>query len=527
MVQAANLFWIAFAIDGTNVGLTRDKLAIQCSRTQDAVGFRSQLNEGESPMRILIACYFNYPLHTGVATYMNQLRKGLVNRGHTVDIFAEHTDGTRYYITNSNQAEVKSVDKAPIERLAETRVQRGYSPYESVPPWIIEYETQKYAFELAAAELVDWSRYDVVHAQEIHSSRVMSRLKPKSVPLVVTLHGCVADETLPQLGYNSMPNNLDGKFIQIRERYGILSADIAVVPSSSLKNVFVDDFGIPEDHIRVVHHGIDTEAFLRSTRESSDVVFPHNKKIIFCHARHDPFKGHKDLIDALGKLKAKRQDWVCYLAGDGSLRHQLESEVVRLGLSQDVVFLGTRGDIPSLLKQADIMVQSSTKEAWGFTVTEALVAGKAVVCTNVGGFKEMVRDNQTGLLVPPTDPQALANSLERLLRNRMLRTRLGKNAQVWARTHLGIDRMARDTLHVYEEAFRVERGSLPSELFRSIIENNHSGGSEGTNSTSPQLVRERKLMRLKPAFAELYTRDPRGTYRNFGSSGTKGVTRHR
>jgi glycosyltransferase involved in cell wall biosynthesis len=113
------------------------------------------------------------------------------------------------------------------------------------------------------------------------------------------------------------------------------------------------------------------------------------------------------------------------LVGDGPDRAAVEAERTRLGLESAVELLGNRDDVPSLLADADVFVLSSASEAFPISVLEAMAAQLPVVASAVGGIPELVVHDETGLLVAPGDPHALASALARLIDDRALRRRFG------------------------------------------------------------------------------------------------------
>lgn len=143
-------------------------------------------------------------------------------------------------------------------------------------------------------------------------------------------------------------------------------------------------------------------------------------------ARLSDEKGHAILFEALGRMPADMRPFVC-LVGDGPLRSRLEGLARELGLVNDVAFLGrlppeaTR----SVLAAADIALLPSVQEGSPLAMIEALAAGKPLVASAVGGIPEVVREGETGLLVPPGDAAALADALRRLVEDAPLRARLG------------------------------------------------------------------------------------------------------
>ena len=115
------------------------------------------------------------------------------------------------------------------------------------------------------------------------------------------------------------------------------------------------------------------------------------------------------------------------VAGDGELRAALDAQVAQLKLP--VQFLGNRPDVPDLMAAMDVFVLSSTNEGFGRVLVEAMATGLPVVATAVGGVPEVVQDGQTGLLVPPSDPRAMADAITTLLDDPGLRAAFGREGQ--------------------------------------------------------------------------------------------------
>jgi glycosyltransferase involved in cell wall biosynthesis len=112
---------------------------------------------------------------------------------------------------------------------------------------------------------------------------------------------------------------------------------------------------------------------------------------------------------------------------------------------------GFREEALSLMKSADLFVMSSVTEGLGSAVLDAMAMGLAVVGTRAGGIPEAVVHGQTGLLVPPADPGALAQAIVRLLKAPEERSRYGRAAQARVSEHFGVDRLVEGTIGVYEE----------------------------------------------------------------------------
>lgn len=153
-----------------------------------------------------------------------------------------------------------------------------------------------------------------------------------------------------------------------------------------------------------------------------------------------PVKGHVTLVRALQRL-IRRRSLDCLLVGAGETEPAIRRLVQQDGLSQVVQFLGTRTDVPAILRQSDVCVVPSYWEGFGNVVLEAMAVGTPVVATRVGGIPEIISDGNTGLLVSPADPGALAGAIERLLDNLNLRERIRINAHRRVAEYFDVQRM--------------------------------------------------------------------------------------
>jgi glycosyltransferase involved in cell wall biosynthesis len=121
-------------------------------------------------------------------------------------------------------------------------------------------------------------------------------------------------------------------------------------------------------------------------------------------------------------------------------------------LGSRLLLPGRVGDVAAVLRRADLLVHPARWEGFGLALLEAMLCSLPVVATRVSSIPEIVADGETGLLVPPDDPDALGDALGRLLADESLRRRLGEAGRARARAEFSVDRMARRTLAVYEAA---------------------------------------------------------------------------
>ncbi|MBI3127192.1 MAG: glycosyltransferase family 4 protein [Candidatus Tectomicrobia bacterium] len=165
---------------------------------------------------------------------------------------------------------------------------------------------------------------------------------------------------------------------------------------------------------------------------------PEDGPLVGSVGRLDPVKGHGLLIRAFARLRDPKARLA--LAGDGEKRGEYEALARELGISERVHFMGWREDVDDLLGALDLFVFPSLNEGMGRAAVEAMAAGLAVVASRTGGLPEVVRDGETGLLVPPGDAEALASAMERLLARPEERRAMGEAGRRLARDY-GAERM--------------------------------------------------------------------------------------
>jgi glycosyltransferase involved in cell wall biosynthesis len=161
-------------------------------------------------------------------------------------------------------------------------------------------------------------------------------------------------------------------------------------------------------------------------------------------------KAQNYLVESIARLKEQYPNTHLLLVGEGDLRPLLEQRIRDLHLSSHVSLLGERDDIADLLNIFDVYAMSSLWEGVGRALTEAMYWGLPVVTTPVNGVTELIQDEETGLLVPPRDPQALATAITRLASDRGLAQRLGKNARQRVKDLMDGQRMIEAIEELYE-----------------------------------------------------------------------------
>lgn len=203
--------------------------------------------------------------------------------------------------------------------------------------------------------------------------------------------------------------------------------------SADVTRSLVSDIGVDERRAGLIANGIDLSRFCPDAagraafRAGHDI--PVDALLYGIVARLVPVKDHATLVDAFARVHAARPTARLVIAGDGPCRADLERQVEVSGLARAVVFLGEVRQSQDVLRALDVYVLSSTSEGMNLTLLEAMGTGLPIVATAVGGNPEVVLDGRTGLLVPPSNPEALADAMLRLAEDGRQRAEFGAAAR--------------------------------------------------------------------------------------------------
>lgn len=245
-----------------------------------------------------------------------------------------------------------------------------------------------------------------------------------------------------------------------------LHAQMATVLGNSEQVVreLVDQEGCPPEKVGLIYNGTDLSAIAAARRFDISILgIPAGSFILIMVANLIPYKGHADLLSALGEVAPEMlQPWHLICVGrDQGHGQALREQVAKLGLDNNVHFLGERNDVPQLLKAADIGVLSSHEEGFSNAVIEGMAAGLPMIVTNVGGNAEAVTDGETGLVVPAHDPSALGSAILQLASNAQLRSRMADAARVRAACEFAIE----SCVEKYDRLYRgLLNGQSPGQI---------------------------------------------------------------
>ena len=217
---------------------------------------------------------------------------------------------------------------------------------------------------------------------------------------------------------------------------------------------------IPAAKIEIVHEGVDVERIVSLPHGNLHAVLflPTHSPIVATIGALVAQKDHHTLIEAAAIVVKQVSDVRFVIFGEGDLRPILEKQIKHLHLERHVFLAGFRADVLELLKDVDVFALSSTHEGMCTSLLDAMAAEKPAVATAVGGVPEVVDDVETGFLVPPKEPEALASRLVQLLKDQGLRRRMGRAGLERARRLFTVERMVEATAAAYGRLLRPGSG---------------------------------------------------------------------
>ena len=383
----------------------------------------------DQPLRVAYLVYRGNPHCGGQGVYTRELARELTELGHTVEVF-------------SGQPYPELADHSQLTRVPSLDLYRPENPFRVPWPW--EFKTridvaefgimcaagfpEPYTFSLRVRRLLRNRRadFDVVHDNQSLGTG-LARLVDDGWPMLATLHHPVTVDRDLDLAHATRA----WKRFTLRRWYGFIDMQTRVarriprlltVSDSSRRDVLTQ-MHVDPSRLHVVPVGADPAVF-RPRPEVRRVP----GRIMTTASADVPMKGLAPLLEAVAKLRTERDDAHLVVIGKPKGKSRIPALIDRLGLDGAVEFVHgvTTERIVELYAQAEVAAVPSLYEGFSLTAVEAMACGVPIVATTGGALPEVVgRDGETGLLVPPGDPSALAAALGRALDDVELRARLG------------------------------------------------------------------------------------------------------
>ncbi len=359
--------------------------------------------------------------------------QGGVERG-TVDVAAA-------IVAAGGRAVVVSAGGPRVPVLTRLGAKHVTMPAGSKNPWVIFRNSRR------LAKLIRRGRIDLVHARSRAPAwSAFMAAERCGVPFVTTFHGTYRTGGTLKQRYNSI----------------MARGERVIAISNFIAEHVHSVYGVPMSRLPVIHRGTDLEHFnpdnvsaqrliTQAARWRIEDGFP----LVLLPGRLTRWKGQSVLIEALARLQ--RRDLRCIILGSdqgrSSYRRELESLIVARHLGGIVRLIERADDLPAAYMLSDVVVSASIEpEAFGRVLVEAQALGRPVIGTDHGGARETVVDGETGWLVPPGDPDALAGALDRAIRlTPSQRMSIAKRGRAHVGAHFSRDIMCAKTLDVYNE----------------------------------------------------------------------------
>jgi len=243
-----------------------------------------------------------------------------------------------------------------------------------------------------------------------------------------------------------------------------VGVDRYLAVSNVIRDVLVAD-GVNASRVGVVHSGVDPDRFRDASAAwraafLEDLGLAHGTPIVGTVAALASHKGLEHLIDAAADL-VKRRECAFAVAGEGSLRAELERRIADRGLERRFRLLGFQERVGDFLAGIDVFAFPSVAEGLGTSLLDALALERPAIASRAGGIPEIIEDGENGLLAAPGDARSLADGIERILGEPELARRLGTAGRRTVLERFSVDAMVDKTLAAYHEVIARRRPGAP------------------------------------------------------------------
>ena len=412
---------------------------------------------------IAMLSYHTCPLATlggkdtgGMNVYVHQLTRTLGKLGIRVDVFTrsqdEHVPHVLHDLGYHNR--VVHIPAGPEVPLPKAELER-YIP--------------KFVQEILSFAETKKIQYDLIHSHYWMSGIAAIELSNKwNIPIIQMFH------TLGHMKNRiaRSPSEMEGEFRIQGESKVISKVNRIIAATLAEKSQLEFLYATPSSKISVIPPGVDTRHFYPIPKdEAKEVVgIPENTHTILFVGRIEPLKGIDNLIQAISIIQNKGELKCCphnlvIVGGDPHAKpEEMNAEMARLldmvenlGIKNFVIFLGKQDQhmLPYYYSAAEVVVMPSHYESFGMVALEAMACGTPVVASQVGGLAFLVRDGETGFVVPGNDVETLAKRLIELIKDKGLRNKLGAKSAEYAQMY-SWEKISQNMIEVYHQVLNKE-----------------------------------------------------------------------
>ena len=288
--------------------------------------------------------------------------------------------------------------------------------------------------------------YDIIHS---HGSQLLLSLMialARPFVTILTEHGSIMVKEQGR-------KKLERYFHIWMSRY----VDCYTAVSQAIKQMLMAKHHVSSGKIRVIYNATDLDRFcplaVSLIEQRKKLEIPSDSAVIGTVSRLVPEHGIDHFILAASRILKHYPSCLFMIVGNGEIRSELEEQTKKLRISDKVIFLGKREDVPELLSVMDVFVVPSVREALSVAAIEAMAMEKPIVAYAVGGIPEVVVHKETGLLIERRAPELLAEGIVSLLKDRDERIKMSKAGRKRVTEHFNIQKIAKQYMNLYLRMF--------------------------------------------------------------------------
>lgn len=317
---------------------------------------------------------------------------------------------------------------------------------------VFQYPPYDLALAAKMADVIDREKIDILHVHyampHAISAILAKEIAEHDVKIITTLHG--TDITV--LGFDPTFKSMI--------KHGILKSDAVTAVSHNLVKETRDRLGVTKD-ISVIYNFVNENEYYKKYLPSlkDQYQISPDEKVVIHISNFRKVKRVKDVIYTFQKIRAEINAKLL-LVGDGPESSTAFELVNKLGLENCVLFLGRQKNISDLLSISDLKLLLSEQESFGLVLLEAMSCEVVCIGTNVGGIPEVIRHNETGLLVDLGDIDSAAKYALKVLKDDALLQQLAQNALVYARNEFHSRKIVKQYIDLYNEVLKIEKKEI-------------------------------------------------------------------
>lgn len=308
-----------------------------------------------------------------------------------------------------------------------------------------------FSVAMAIAGFCRNNNVDIVHAHGATGALAarMASLIPGGIRPVTTYHIAITNIT-------DIPFWKKKIFALFDRSTSVVDKKILSV-SHAVKEIMIREAFFARNRISVLHSGIDVSRFKNRQRGKvrRELCLPDPVTVIGVVARLSEEKGIGYLLEAMPHVLERYPNLYLLIAGDGPIKDKLKNLSVHMGLEQNVIFLGYRNDIPEFMTDLDLLVMPSLAEGFPLSLLEGMAVGLPIVATRVGGIPEIITDGREGILVSPSDPLALSNSIIHILEDEPFRKEMIEKDREKVNILFSLEKMLTEMSKIYRQVTMV------------------------------------------------------------------------